>query len=55
MYYDLNSIFIRNFVQKKLFIFERNWFRIETKLMRNFVQKDETVVQENLMFRGNPS
>ena len=48
-------MFMRNFVPKKIFIFEFNGFRIETKLMRNFVQKDETVVQENLMFRGNPS
>ena len=43
--YDLNFAFMRNFVQ--------NWFRIDTKMMRNFVQKNhlvqnhETVAQEN--------
>ena len=37
---------MRNFVQ--------NWFRIDTKLMRNVVQKRKTVLQENLLFRGNP-
>ena len=42
---------MRNFVQK--------WFCIDTKLMRNFVQKShfvqkhETVAQENLLFCVN--
>ena len=60
-------VFIRNFVQIKNIYFEklRNfvqiWFRIVTKLMQNFVQKShfvqkrETVAQESLLFRGNPS
>ena len=46
-----------NFVQKKIIFsrnFVQNWFRIDTKLMRNFVQKLETLVKENLLFRGNP-
>ena len=44
---------MRNFVQ--------NWCRIDTKIMRNFVQKShfvqnhETVAQENQLFRGNPT
>ena len=44
---------MRNFVQ--------NWFRIDTKMMRNFAQKSyfvqnhATVAQENWLFRGNPT
>ena len=42
------------------FIFVQNWFRVDTKLMRNFMQKEvlqkrETFAQENLLFRGTPS
>ena len=43
---------MRNLVQ--------NWFCIDTKIMRNFVQKSnfvqnhETAAQENQLFRGNP-
>ena len=50
---DINFVIIRNFVQ--------NWFRIDTKMMRNFVQKKhfvqnhETIAQENRLFRGNPT
>ena len=63
----LNFLFMRNFVQKKIIYFEwmrnfvQNWFRIDKKMMRNFVQKShfvqnhETVAQENWLFRGNPS
>ena len=45
------------FRAKKLFMhnFGQNWFRIDTKMMRNLVQNHETVAQENLLFRGNPS
>jgi len=38
-------VFMRNFVENLLFIsnelryFVQNWFRIDTKMMRNFVQK----------------
>ena len=35
--------------------FVRNWYCIETKLMRNFVQKHETVAQEKLLFREKPN
>mgnify|MGYP006921026247 CR=1 FL=1 len=44
-HHDLNFVFMRNFVQKKIIYFEwmrnfvQNWFRIDTKMMRNFVQK----------------
>jgi len=38
---------MRNFVQ--------NWFRIDTKMMRNFVQNHETDAYENRVFRGNPT
>ena len=34
--------------------FRAKWFRIDTKIMSNFVQKREIVAQENLLFRGNP-
>ena len=33
--------------------FAQNWFRFDTKMIQNFVQKRETVVQENLCC-GNP-
>ena len=41
--------------------FVKSWFRIDTKVIRNFVQKShfaqkgEPVAQENLLFRGNPT
>ena len=41
-------------------IFVQNWFRIDTKMMRNFevkshfVQNHATVAQENWLFCGNP-
>ena len=44
---------MRNFVQ--------TWFRIDTQIMQNFVQKSHfvqkriTVAQENLLFCGNPT
>ena len=58
-------VFIRNFVQKNIFISNECAISckpgfVDTKMMRNFVQtshfvqKRETVAQENLLFRGNP-
>ena len=44
---------MRNFVQ--------SWFRVEMKMMRNFVKKSHflqnhaTVAQANLLFRGHPN
>ena len=38
---------MRNFVQ--------TWFRIDMQIMQNFVQKRNTVAQENLLFCGNPT
>ena len=41
--------------------FMQTWFRIDTKMMRNFVQKShfvqkrETEAQQHLLFRGNPT
>ena len=41
--------------------FRANLFRVDSKIMQNFVQKShfvqkrETVAQENLLHRGNPN
>ena len=49
----LNFIFMHNFVKNNYFElmrnFVQNWIRIDTQMMRNFVQKRETVAQENLL------
>ena len=64
---DLNFVFMRNFVQKKIFISNecaiscktgfvliRKWCGISCK-KSHFVQNHETVAQENRLFRGNPT
>ena len=56
---------MRIFVPKNIYFelmrnFVPNWFRMDTKMMRNFVQKSpfvqnhETVAKENQLFGRNP-
>jgi len=53
---------MRNFVKKYMFrinaqLFLQNRFRIDTKYLQNshFLQKHETLAQQTLLFRGNPT
>ena len=60
---DLNSVFMRNFVQRKMIYcewmrnFMQNWFRTDTKMIQNFAQKSHFVKKRKTvaqLFLGNP-